>query len=118
MANSKILRQIRLFNYILYTECHGPSELIRYFKINKRMLGRDLKDLRDSGVIDLKYDKESDNYIVRGEAVFDDTAAPRRKQHLRRLYRLCRITEEFETDYMEALEEYAGKRREYEEEGF
>ena len=40
------------------------------------------------------------------------------KQHLRRLYRLCRITEEFETDYMEALEEYAGKRREYEEEGF
>ena len=39
------------------------SRQIRYFKINKRMLERDLKDLRDSGLIDLKYDQGSEDEL-------------------------------------------------------
>ena len=49
---------------------------------------RDLKDLRDCGLINVKYDRASDNYIIAGDAVFDETAKDRRKQHLIRLYRI------------------------------
>ena len=50
------------------TEYHGPSELIRRFGISKRTLHRDLDDLRESGLLKLKYDRKHDNYILNDES--------------------------------------------------
>lgn len=88
---SKITRQLRLYDTVIGVKngaVYSPSELMDTFEISLRMLQRDLKDLRDSGLINLKYHKASDKYIIAGSAIFDDTASIRRKQHLMRLYRI------------------------------
>ncbi|MCR5331204.1 MAG: hypothetical protein K6E62_08445 [Lachnospiraceae bacterium] len=88
---SKITRQLRLYDTVIGIKngaIYGPSDLMDTFRISLRMLQRDLKDLRDSGLINLKYHKTSDRYLIAGSAVFDDTAGIRRKQHLMRLYRI------------------------------
>ena len=87
----KITRQLRLYDTVIGVKngaVYSPAELMDTFGISLRMLQRDLKDLRDSGLINLKYHKASDKYIIAGSAVFDDTASIRRKQHLMRLYRI------------------------------
>ena len=99
MSNKeKILRQLNIYFNIRTTEYHGPSELIRRFGISKRTLHRDLDDLNDSGLLKLKYDRKHDNYVMcNGDGSFlhikevqkrTVPIAPRRQQHLARLYRL------------------------------
>ena len=88
---SKITRQLQLYDTVFgvkYGAVYSPAELMDMYGISLRMLQRDLKDLRDSGLINLKYHKASDKYLIAGSAVFDDTAGIRRKQHLIRLYRI------------------------------
>ncbi len=69
MSNKeKILRQLNIYFNIRMTEYHGPSELIRRFGISKRTLHRDLDDLRESGLLKLKYDRKHDNYILNDES--------------------------------------------------
>ena len=88
---SKITRQLRLYDTVIGVKngaVYSPAELMDAFGISLRMLQRDLKDLRDSGLINLKYHKASDKYLIAGSAGFDDTASIRRKQHLMRLYRI------------------------------
>ena len=76
----RIIRQVRIYHNIQTTEYHGPRELQRRFHISKRMIQRDLKDLRESGMIRLRYDRKTDNYVPdKKEAVFDGTASGRRK---------------------------------------
>ena len=58
------------------------------FGISRRMLQRDLKDLRDCGLIYVKYDRKKDQYISAGNAIFDETAAGRHRMHLLRLHRI------------------------------
>ena len=85
-----IRRQIYIYQYIRDSYYHGPTELRNKFGIGTRMLQRDLKDLRDCGLLYLKYNKKNDNY----EPVDPPTHKPvikmteRRKKHLARLYRL------------------------------
>jgi DNA-binding transcriptional ArsR family regulator len=108
MSNrDKILRQLNIYFNIRTTEYHGPSELIRRFGISKRTLHRDLDDLKDSGLLKLKYDRKHDNYVMcnrdgsflhikkgskrgakRTVPIAPVPIAPRRQQHLTRLYRL------------------------------
>ncbi len=83
-----LLRDVPDMDHIEYGRLIGPTEIINGWRISLRMLQRDLKDLRDSGLINIKYNKSMDRYIDAGNPVFDDTAGERRKQHLRRLYRL------------------------------
>ena len=57
-----IRRQIYIYQYIRDSYYHGPTELRNKFGIGTRMLQRDLKDLRDCGLLYLKYNKKNDNY--------------------------------------------------------
>ncbi len=88
---SKISRQLQIYYTVFGIKngaVYNQTELMNAFGISLRMLQRDLKDLRDCGLINLKYDKANDKYIVLKEAVFDETAGLQRKRHLIRLYRL------------------------------
>ncbi|MCR5738571.1 MAG: HTH domain-containing protein [Lachnospiraceae bacterium] len=110
----KILRQLNIYYNIMTTKYHGPSELIRRFGISKRTLHRDLDDLRDSGLLNLRYDRKHDNYVPDDEApkssteknvkretcekqrrnhknLSKKTVNIRRDQHLKRLYRLGKL---------------------------
>lgn len=88
---SKISRQLQIYGMVFGIKngaVYNPSELMDFFGISRRMLQRDLKDLRDCGLINLKYDRVDNKYIISNEAVFDETTGIRRKQHLTRLYRI------------------------------
>ena len=87
-TRSKMTRQLQIYYLLTTSKIIGPNDIMNTFGITRRMLQRDLKDLRDCGLINVKYDRASDNYIIAGDAVFDETAKDRRKQHLIRLYRI------------------------------
>lgn len=115
--NQKMIRQLKLYDYLTSTEIHGLSDIMSESDIgigSIRTLQRDLKDLRDSGLINLKYDKKKDNYVVRKDPVFNESTQGRRRQHLIRLNRIgtliCGLTR---TDIAE-LESYELLCEEYE----
>ena len=87
----KMARQLQIYDMLSAVRngaVYGPADIMNSFGISLRMLQRDLKDLRDCGLIKLKYNKAGDRYVLDGDAAFDETAPPRRRQHLIRLYRL------------------------------
>ncbi len=115
--NPKMIRQLKLYDYLTSTEIHGLSDIMSESDIgigSIRTLQRDLKDLRDSGLINLKYDKKKDNYVIRKDPVFNESTQGRRRQHLVRLNRIgtliCGLTR---TDIAE-LESYELLCEEYE----
>lgn len=112
---SKMTRQLQLFYIIIHTHYHGPSDLIQELQINRRMLQRDLKDLRDSGLLSLKYDRTDKNYINTGEAVLNESAKARRKQHLIRLHRIGTLIRELSPTNMEELHNYESLLEDYED---
>ncbi len=108
-----------LYDYITTTHFHGPSELMRRFQISRRTLQRDLKALKDSGVISLTYRKaegeERENYVLSDEeAEFDETASGRRRQHLIRLKRLATLIDRLPRTDMHAIHEYESALYDYE----
>ncbi|MCR5251999.1 MAG: hypothetical protein K6E50_15500 [Lachnospiraceae bacterium] len=113
-GTSKMTRQLMLYRNICRTTFHGPEELMRRFGIGRRMLQRDLKDLRDAGVIRLELDKKQDNYVEsKKDAAFDETAVGRHRQHLARLNRLATLMDKLERTDMEALFSYESEAEEY-----
>ncbi|MBR4758862.1 MAG: hypothetical protein IK078_01760 [Lachnospiraceae bacterium] len=115
MALSKMTRQLMLYDNICKTYYHGPEELMHRFGISRRMLQRDLKDLRDAGALCLRYDKKERNYIpAKEDPVFDESAVGRRRQHLLRLRRLTTLIDQLERTDMHALDLYMGDLEIYE----
>ncbi len=108
-GNAKMARQLQLYDLIANVRngaIYSPDEIMIDFGITRRMLQRDLKDLRDCGLIKVKYNKAKDRYVLDGEAQFDDTASPRHRQHLIRLYRLGTLIHGLTRTDEKALEEY------------
>lgn len=106
---TKMTRQIKLYYYLTHTEYHSPDELMQVFGYpNIRMIQRDLKDLRDSGLIaGVRYDKKEKNYIVTDEYTDILPGVPtRRLEHLTRLRRLGIIVCEFEPTDEDDLSRY------------
>ena len=105
--DSKMTRQLKIYLNILTTTFHGPEELMEQFGISRRMLQRDLKDLRDAGVIRLKLIKREKNYAEAEEpAVFDEASTGRRRQHLLRLKRLTTLINRLERTDIWELQRY------------
>ena len=113
--NSKMTRQLMLYRYITKTRYHGPDELMEHFKVNRRMLQRDLKDLRDAGVVRLTLDKKENNYVYAKEPpVFDESVTGRRRQHLVRLKRLTTLIDKLERTDLDRLSHYESEVEDYE----
>lgn len=106
-------RQLKLYYQLINSRIIGPTDIMSGFGITRRMLQRDLKDLRDCGLINVKYDRKQDQYLQVDNTEFDNSASVRRKQHLIRLHRIGALIlklsktdpEELHT-YETALEEY------------
>ena len=114
----KMARQLQVYNLI--SSINGESvynaeELVRELGIPRRMLQRDLKDLRDCGLIKLKFNRRENRYVPGGKAVFDETATPQRKKHLKRLYRLGTLILGLSQTSSKVLESYERALREYNE---
>ena len=121
---SKMTRQLKLY-YILYLCSEGkyrtanPKDLMLELQItSRRMLERDFKDIRDSGLINPKYDRKDKDYYFE-EASLDKTVEGPRKAHLLRLFRLgtliskLSMTDYFDIEcYEDALKEYQKKKTE------
>ena len=68
---SKMARQLQLYNIIAQIRSgavYSPAELMDSFGISLRMLQRDLKDLRDCGLINVSFKKSENKYVIAGEA--------------------------------------------------
>ena len=109
----KMSRQLKIYYYLITRHFHGPEEFINDFGIGIRMLQRDLKDLRDAGVINVKYDKEENNYVIVDDGCFDESAPTRRKEHLTRLHRLATLINNLSETDIEELEHYESAVEEY-----
>lgn len=106
---SRIFRQIRLYHYLIHHKegYRGPKELKQFLCADTRMLQRDLKDIRDAGLLNLKYKKENDNYTEAKEApAFTQKAKPKRREHLLRLRRLCILMNQLEGPDLEEVDQY------------
>ncbi len=121
---SKMTRQLYLYDSvsavptmeeIAYGAIVGPDDLMRSFGISRRMLQRDLKDLRDSGLINVKYLKSGDRYIDKGDAKFNDDTNERRRQHLKRLHRLGTLIHSLSMTPVSEIDDYESGIREFEE---
>ena len=115
---TKMARQLQIYDRIASIRngaVYSPIELMEIFGITRRMLQRDLKDIRDCGLINVKYDKSQNRYILDGDAVFDDSATLRRKQHLLRLYRIGTLIKTLPQIDIEALQSYEGRLEEFNE---
>lgn len=115
---TKMARQLQIYNCIesiRNNAVYSPTELMDIFKISRRMLQRDLKDIRDCGLINVNYDKSQDRYILDEDIAFDDSASPRRRQHLLRLYRIGTLIKTLPQVDIEALHSYEDRLEEFNE---
>lgn len=116
-TGTKIFRQIRLYHYLTRHEngYRGPDDLKQFLSADTRMIQRDLKDIRDAGLLQLKYRRTDKNYVNDGEAVFTQEAiTPKRRQHLLRLRRLCTLMAQLKGPDMEEVDRYESELYDYE----
>ena len=110
---SKMTRQLKLYYQLISSRIIGPGDIMSCFGISRRMLQRDLKDLRDCGLINVKYDRRQDSYTSAGDAIFDESAKERRKHHLIRLYRIGTLIRKLSQTDMDELHLYESLLEEY-----
>ena len=59
----KMARQLQIYDLVAGVRngaVYSPAEIMAAFGITRRMLQRDLKDIRDCGLISVVYDKSED----------------------------------------------------------
>ncbi|MBR4758677.1 MAG: HTH domain-containing protein [Lachnospiraceae bacterium] len=112
---SKMTRQLQIYYTLTHARIIGPGDIMKDFGISRRMLQRDLKDLRDAGLLNISYDRAADNYITTYDASFDETSQNRRRQHLLRLYRIGTLIRNLGQTDMEELHMYETLLEEYED---
>ena len=114
-TRSKMTRQLKIYYRLTASKIIGPDDIMREFDISRRMLQRDLKDIKDSGLLNVKLDRANNNYIKTNDAVFDETAPDRRRSHLLRLYRIGTLIWSFPHISIDTLHIYENLLEEYED---
>ena len=112
---SKMTRQLKIYYRLTASKIIGPDDLMREFDISRRMLQRDLKDIRDSGLINAKLDRTNNNYKKTDDAIFDESAPDRRRSHLLRLCRIGTLIWSFQPMGTDELRTYNNLLEEYED---
>ena len=91
---SKLERQLRLYEILLPYAIAEFSAICQVFPYNKRLLQRDLADLKDAGLVAVKYSRKGKGYVKTGIPGFKEDAPPKRKTYLKKLNRLGRLPSE------------------------
>ncbi|MCI9592027.1 MAG: hypothetical protein HFG42_16080 [Lachnospiraceae bacterium] len=94
MKLTKLERQLKLYEILLPCAIAEFTAVCQVYPYNKRLLQRDLADLRDGGLVAVKYSRKGKGYVKTGIPEFKEDVPPRRKAHLRRLNRLGRLMSE------------------------
>lgn len=94
----RIERQLMLYDCVCRCEVAQFGVICEIFPYNMRLLQRDLIDLKDAGLVAVKYSKKARGYIKTGVPAFTKEAPPRRRAHLVRLNRLGRLMAELENE--------------------
>jgi len=100
---SRIERQLILYVYFSSPRIKEKGEIQRWYGIPQSTMYKDLKDLRDAGLISVKYDSMLNEYVDdESESKYESEkdTKPRRK-HLDRLNRLVRCLHELSNDEMD-----------------
>ena len=115
---SKMSRQLQLFYEVHKIVVDrdtiiSPDELMYDFGITRRMLQRDLKDFRDSGLINLKYDKAADRYVISEKPLEHEEIAARRlsryPKHLHTIWRNMKTAKDISTSIWKMLKKILKK---------
>ena len=91
---SKLERQLKLYEILLPYAIAEVSAICQVFPYNTRLLQRDLADLRDAGLVAVKYSRKGKGYVKTGIPDFKEDTPPRRKIYLKKLNRLGRLLSE------------------------
>lgn len=94
MKLTKLERQLKLYELLLPCAIAEFTDVCQVYPYNMRLLQRDLADLKDGGLVAVKYSRKGKGYVKTGIPEFKEDAPPRRKAHLRRLNRLGRLMSE------------------------
>ena len=118
MELSKIERQLLLYEIFLHCEVTEFVEITSRLPISKRMIQRDIVDLREAGLMDVTYSKKERGYIKKDTPPFHEQAVGRRRQYLKYLYRLGTLMTELENEDIAAWEKELDKENGEEKEYF
>ncbi len=101
---SKTERQLLLYDIFLHCEVTEFTEITARLPINKRMIQRDITDLKDAGLVDVVYSRKEQGYIKKETPKFNDSVTGKKRQSLERLYRLGTLMTELENEDVAAWE--------------
>lgn len=92
----RIERQLRLYELVCSYAVTGFETIEEAFPdSSRRMVQRDLKDLKDAGLVSVNYVKKAQGYVKEKQRPeFNEDTEPRRKAHLKRLNRIGRLMRE------------------------
>ena len=113
----RLERQLRLYEVICKYKIAQFSNICEVFPYNKRLLQRDLADLKGAGLVSVKYSRKGKGYFITGIPKLNEKAAPCKMAHLKRLNRLGKLMSGLENDDIPLWEkkdnEEDGEVREY-----
>lgn len=95
-SRSRIERQLRLYELVCGYAITSFEAIAEVFPdMSRRMIQRDLKDLKDAGLVSVKYVRKAKGYVKEKQTPgFNEKTGPRRKAHLKRLHRIGRLMRE------------------------
>lgn len=104
----KIERQVLLYEVLSRSEIPDKKYIFSYLPIGNRMLERDMKDLSDAGLINLRFDRKKKCYVKNEkEYIIDDSEwTEAKRRHLKRLYRICHLIDNLQNDEVTWNEEF------------
>lgn len=104
----KIERQVLLYEVLSGSKITDKEFIFSYLPIGNRMLERDMKDLSDAGLINLRFDRKRKCYVKNEKEYIIDGSewTEVKRRHLKRLYRLCHLIDNLQNDEVIWNEEF------------
>ena len=92
----RIERQLRLYELVCGYAITSFEAIEKEFpNSGRRMIQRDLRDLKDAGLVSVNYVRKAQGYVKEKQRPeFNEDTEPRRKAHLKRLNRIGRLMRE------------------------
>ena len=92
---SKTERQLLLYEIIYTSQRIETKDVVKRLEAGQKMIMRDIMDLTDAGLINLKYSRKEKAYLKEiPTGILNETEGTRRYQYLKKLIRLTAFMEE------------------------
>lgn len=92
---SKTERQLLLYEIIYTSQMIELEDVMKRLEASRKMIMRDIMDLTDAGLINLKYSRKEKAYLKEVRSgILNESEGTRRYQYLKKLIRLAEFMEE------------------------